>query len=301
MGGTEITEPGIYEISAEAYHADPAPEPSLSSSGARQIIAECPARYWWDRNHERPPTRALDFGNAAHEWILEGDSWSQRHIVLPEDHDGRRKEGQTLLREIEEAGKRPLRHEDFETIKAMREVLEAHEFANMAFRNGKPEQSLFWRDERFGIWCRARPDWLPAGGTIFPDYKTARSVVRPDLERDLWNYGYYQRVAWYLDGVRALGLCEEPSYLFVFQEKQPPYLVVCATPRPTALQWGRLLNDRASHIFAQCLESGDWPGYADDILEIDLPYFAHVQLQERHERGDFEAAYRAQAPLSAAE
>lgn len=295
-----ITAPGIYAgIDAAAYHADRdmAPAPSLSSSGARKLLTACPAVYWYERERPPEPSEALDVGTAAHEWLLEGETWPQRFTVLPADHSGATKDGKARVAAIREAGKRPLKAEDFATIRAMKAALEAHPFAAAAFKNGRAEQSIYWQDAETGIWCRARPDWLPNAGAILVDYKTCRSAAPEDLRRAIADYGYHQQAAWYCDGVRAVGRIERPRFAFVFQEKTPPYLVVVVALTDTAEQWGRLLNQRARAIFAACLRAGHWPGYADDVVTLDLPEWSEKQLQRQHERGVFDLA---QAPLTQA-
>jgi hypothetical protein len=290
-----ITAPGIYAgIDAADYHADRdmAPAPSLSSSGARKLLTACPAVYWYEREHPPEPSEALDVGTAAHEWLLEGETWPQRFTVLPADHSGATKEGKARVAAIREAGKRPLRAEDFATIRAMKAALEAHPFAGAAFKNGRAEQSVYWQDSETGIWCRARPDWLPSAGSILVDYKTCRSAAPEDLRRAIADYGYHQQAAWYCDGVRAVGAIERPGFAFVFQEKAPPYCVVVVALSETALQWGGLLNMRARRVFADCLAAGRWPGYADDVVTLELPAWAEKRLQDQHAAGAFDLANR---------
>jgi hypothetical protein len=280
-----VTEPGVYAMPFADYLADPAPEPSLSSTGARQLVAECPARYWHDRNHPRPPTDALVLGSAAHEWLLEGETWPQRHFVLPDLHDARTKDGRDRLAAIAKDGLRPIKAVDFEAIKAMREALAAHDFARSAFRHGRAETAMFWRDAIFDVWCRGRLDFLPYSGRVFPDYKTCASAQPDAIRRSIASYGYHQQAAWYVDGIRALGVCDDPIFLFVFQEKAPPYLVTCVALDEDALGWGRQLNERAKGTFRRCLSTGRWPGYADDILTLGLPAWERQRLERLSEAG----------------
>jgi hypothetical protein len=57
-------------------------------------------------------------------------------------------------------------------------------------------------------------------------------------------------------------------------------------------------NDKASAVFAECLESGKWPGYADDVIQLSLPGWAERRLEEAHEMGEFAVAYEAQKPAA---
>ena len=50
-----ITEPGVYEMPAEEYHADPVEGGSLSSTGARRLLEMAPARWRYEQAHPSPP------------------------------------------------------------------------------------------------------------------------------------------------------------------------------------------------------------------------------------------------------
>jgi hypothetical protein len=292
-----ITEPGVFDISAEEYHADPCPEPSLSSSGARQILRECPARFWHDRNNPTESSAAQDIGSLAHSVMLEGEVWRDRFEVLPEDFNGRKKGGKALKASIEDAGKTAIRHEDWQMVSAMVEALRAHELANAVFMNGKPEQAMCWKDPRFGIWRRSLLDWLPnPGGRIFADYKTCVSAHPADLRKAMFNYGYHQQAAFYLEGIKALRLATRPRFIFVFQEKKPPYPVTIVQPDDNALMWAQMLNDKAASVFAECLAADHWPGYSDDIEMLALPGFATNEYERLDGLGAFDIAARFQSP-----
>ena len=183
----------------------------------------------------------------------------------------------------------------------MKAAMEAHPYAMAAFGEGKAQQSLYWQDPTFGIWCRARLDFLPAGHNIIADYKTTRSAQPEHLQRAIWDYGYHCQAQWYLAGVETLELMESPRFRFVFQQKTPPYLVTCITPHDTALYWGEVQNRKARDLFARCLRDGEWPGYTDDIVTLDLPTWAHYRLQERTEQGQFQTAREFQAPIELGE
>lgn len=284
-----ITEPGIFSLSAEQYHGpEPCQEPSLSSSGARMLMADPPAKYWHARNNPQPPTEALILGSAAHEWLLEGEQWPQRHLVLAEDHNGRTNAGKATLAEATARGLRCVTSEQFSAIKAMKEAIEAHPYAMAAFQNGRSETSLFWLDQHTEIWCRSRPDFLPAQGRIFADYKTTVSCRTDDLCRTIGRYGYHMQASWYSDGLRALGLADDPIMLFVFQEKMPPYLVRCVTVGQPSLIAAEGRNYRARRIFAECVRSGVWPGYHSEIDTLDIPAWELTKAENELADDDIE-------------
>jgi hypothetical protein len=144
-------------------------------------------------------------------------------------------------------------------------------------RGGKPEQSLFWQDYGVTVWRRARLDWLPAideRRLIVADYKTTACAALPAITRSVANFGYHQQAAWYLDGVRELLPGSDPAFVFVFQEKTPPYLITVCQLDDIAERAGRQRNALAIERFRDCTESGIWPGYSQDIELISLPAWA---------------------------
>lgn len=297
-----INIPGILpDLPAEQYHTHPA----MSAGDAIMLLQTCEAVYRHRKLHPTPSTPALNFGNAAHCWVLENGAFEARYHVLPEGFNAAHtKKWAEAIAERDaavEAGKMLVKADDLETIKAMAAAVKAHPLAKHAFVAGRPEVSLFWHDEEIGIDCRARLDWLPnnpAAG-IFPDLKSTKDAKPEELVKDMWNHSYYLRAAWYEDGLAANGF-KGARYLPIFVDKSPPHEVVPVWPSEAALTWGRILMKRARAVVAHCTRTGVWPGYTDDAITLGIPYWADIQLRERHERGDFEThdfMARMQAPL----
>ena len=66
-----ITEPGVYDLDADTYHADPVAGGALSHSGIKKILPpSCPALFKWWRDHPTTHKQEFDFGHAAHKLIL---------------------------------------------------------------------------------------------------------------------------------------------------------------------------------------------------------------------------------------
>lgn len=280
---TVVTEPGVYDdMPNDVYHADPVPGGSLSCSGAKKLLPPgCPARFKYERDNPPEPKPHFDLGHAAHKLVLGAGA----DIEVIEADSFRTKAAKQQRDEAHADGRIPLLADDYEQVEAMAAALRAHPIAKHLFNPdaGKPEQSLFWIDERSGIWRRARLDWLPnrtEGRLLVPDYKTARTADPQQLPRDAHNFGYHQQAAWYLDGIEALGLADEAVFLFVFQEKDPPYLVTVAEFDPTAIKIGRHLNRMAIAIYRDCVESDEWPGYLQDVHLLSLPAWAENRYLE---------------------
>ncbi|MET7795740.1 PD-(D/E)XK nuclease-like domain-containing protein [Streptomyces decoyicus] len=264
--------PGVYDIDAELYHSDPIPGGSLSSTGARKLATECPAkfRYWLD--HPEPTKSTFELGTAAHKLVLDDGP----ELVLV---DAVRWDTNAIKAEvaaIRAEGKIPLKRDALEQVHAMTAALRANSEAAELLdpASGVAEQSLFWEDR--GIWRRSRLDWLRNEGQIV-DYKTTKSANPDDLGRMFHDWGYHQQQEFYIDGGLALDLIDpELPMQFVIQEKDPPYLVVVTTCDPTARGIGRHLNERALYTYAHCRETGEWPGYLEAPLTA-LPTWVERQ------------------------
>jgi hypothetical protein len=279
-----VTEPGIWPRMPEAiYFADPVAAGSLSQSGAKKLLPPyCPAIYKHERDHGRPDTAAFDLGHAAHAEVLGTGS----PIVEVESDDWRSKKAQQARDEARAAGGVPLLTADVQRVKAMAAKLREHPVASMLFAgNGVPEASAFWVDDETGVWRRARFDWLPEpvdGRLIIPDYKSAQTANPAAFAKSASDYGYHMQAPWYMDAARALLDVDDVSFLFVVQQKTPPYLVTVVELDRAALDIGHALNRRALNVYAQCVERGEWPDYSadDGVSLVALPYWYSRTVEE---------------------
>lgn len=279
----EVTTPGLYDLPEQDYFADPVPEGSLSQSGAKTLLRKSPAHYAWEREHGRPNKREFDFGHAAHAEVLGVGA----EVAVIEADDFRTKDSREQRDAAYGEGKTPILAKDYAKVLAMADAIRAHPIAPQLLNpgNGKPEQSAFWRDERTGIWCRARYDWLPeaAGGRLLlPDFKTSPSADPREFGRKAFDFGYACQAAWYSDGLRQLGYADEVAFLFVVQEREAPYSVsIIELDRP-ALRVGEMEMRRAREVYARCVETGTWPDYGDDVHLVSLPSWAETRTLERY-------------------
>ncbi|MCK9929999.1 PD-(D/E)XK nuclease-like domain-containing protein [Frankia sp. Mgl5] len=280
---TVVTEPGVYDLPEELYHADPVPAGSLSSSGARRLLPpSCPALFRHEQQHGRPDTKAFDFGKAAHRQVLGTGS----EVVVFDYPDWKTKKARDDRDVCRSEGLVPLLDHEMTVVEEMATALRAHPAAAALFGDGgQPEQSLFWVDRPSGIWRRARLDWYPVrrgARLIVPDYKTSVSADLDAIQRSAWSFGWAQQAAWYLDGIEALGLAGDakPAFLFVVQEKAAPYLVSVIELDQVALDIGRRLNRQAINVYRECSRSGHWPAYSDDIELISLPGWVENKYSE---------------------
>lgn len=295
-----ITEPGIYDMPAILYHSSPTPAPSLSSSGAHKLTFECPAAFDYERKNP-VNKRVFDIGTASHLMVLEPDDFADRIVIVRgQTKDGKpssgyQSEDAKAQRDAAYAvNKTPLLPDEAVMVHQMRAALHADPIGRHAFRNGKAEQSIFWRDTEFDVWCRTRPDWIPTKPSYLMNWKTAASANPDDVARSIFTLGYFQKAAWELDGFEAVTGERPAKYCLLIQSKQPPYLVIPVWLHPDDLAWGQKLNRYARGIFAWCSERNEWPGFSQTpgqaprgFEDIRMPVWAVKQLEAKDERGEF--------------
>jgi len=272
-----ITSPGVYEISADLYHGDPVVGGSLTSSGAVKLLPPgCPAKFHYERRHPLPPKDVLDFGSAAHRYVLSAGA----DVVEVKYDSWRTNAAKEQKAKAHADGKIPLLTGDLVIVKAMAAKLREHPMAAALLSpgRGKAEQTIVWQDGPTGVWSRALVDHLPhatGGRFILGEYKTTTDASPEGCAKAMWNYSYHQRADWYLRGARrVLG---DAALILIFQEKSPPYLVHCTEPDPIALRHGCDRNDEALEIYARCTAENRWPGHGDDndITPLSLPDWIH--------------------------
>lgn len=287
-----ITEPGLYDITAEAYHSDPVADGSLSSTGARKLLTMCPAAFRHWQLHGSEHQQVFDFGRAAHAVVLGvGDP-----LCVIDAEDYRTKAARTQRDNAYAMGQTPVLPQEHRQIMAMAKAIRNNETA-MALLDrdsGYPEQTLVWTDPKSQVVCRAMLDWLPQPvedqRLVVVDYKTTASANPEEIAKSVYKYGYHQQADFYLRGIRELGVDGgiPGAFVFLFQEKFPPYLITPVQLDQSAMEWGRIANDKALDKYRECTTTGNWPGYASDIISVSLPGYATRQYENAYDMGAFD-------------
>lgn len=277
--------PGIYQMDAAAYHADPCPAPSLSAGMINDMMT-APARCYFNSRRLNPgyiqpeDDGKFTIGSVSHVMFLEPDQ-AEAAVVVVEADDWRTKDAKAARKDAADSGKTAILRRQWEQVLAARASFMADPFIARAFTAGKPELSMFWQHHT-GIWCRARPDWIPDNGAYLCDYKATANADPQNFGRHAYNLGYHRRAAWYLDGYKAITGTDPAHYWFVNQEPKAPFLTSVTELDMQAIEAGRMENERAAVRFARCLDAGHWPGYSDTrAVRVGLPTYAYMQIDGR--------------------
>lgn len=282
---------GIYgKIPDTVYHGDPT---SLSSSGARTIFTSTPAAFYQERITPRAPKKVYDEGHLAH-WLVLGEG-SKITVLDPKIH-GRTKDGKIAeepartsmwrdaVAKARENGTVPIHIDIYREAQRMAGKVFDHPLAKKLLERGDAEMSGYWHDDETLARLRFRPDWLPdrpGQRMICVDYKSAKSANPILFRRSVEDYGYHCQAAWYLDGLREVGVADDAGFVFIVQEKTPPYLVSVVQLEPEDIERGRRQNRAAIDLYARCMESGVWPGYGEGLHTVGLSNWARTRIDDQ--------------------
>jgi hypothetical protein len=227
------------------------------------------------KNFDSKKTPAMIFGQALHVRLLEPALYPLKVAVKP-DADGRTNLGKQRLLEFksEHAGKIHISQEDSHTIEQIAFRVLANENARKLLSDGKPEHSLFWKDERTGVRCKARCDYARFDADAIIDVKTTENASLRAFEKSIYNFGYHRQAAYYLSGASKVVGRPITSFIFVAIEKEPPFALALYRLQDAAVERGRLEIDQALDRLAECQKTGAWPAYPEEIQDIALPSFA---------------------------
>lgn len=276
-------------ITEERYHADPCPEPSLSSSIAKVLTRRSPMHAWHahprlNPDHEpRDGSAAMDAGSIIHQILLGAGAAIEPILVRhgPKSDkagelvtDWRSKMAQDLRDDARAAGKIPVLPHVLPGLhlaaNAARAHLESHPEGKMLFEPGRPEVTLVWQEG--AIWCRGRIDFLLDDPALPPlDVKTTELSAAPESWERRVQMEYAFQAAFYQRGLRALGRPSRHTMRFLVIEQQAPYGVSVLAPAPSLMILAEEEVDRAIRVWTHCIQTNQWPGYP--------PFTAHVEAK----------------------
>ena len=259
--------PGYHRMTAEQYHADPAPQPSLSSSIAQILLRESPYKAWYSHPKLNPGYQErhedkFDMGTAAHAMLLENDA---SRIVTVEADDWRTKAAKEARDAARAAGKTALLARHHAAVGKMVEVAKAFiaksEVAEL-WAGGESEVTALCQDN--GVWLRARFDRFNAGARFIGDYKSTVDASPEPFSRLLIRMGYHFQDAFYRRVARILGV-QEPRFVFLAQSVEPPHECSLHGCDPALQEIADLEVQTAIDQWRQCLTSKKWPSHGGRI------------------------------------
>ena len=238
-----IKKPGLYtDLDANDYHADPCPEPSLSSSIIDVILDESAARAWAEHpkhpDFERDEDAKFNLPNVCHALLLNAG----RNYVMVDAPDWRTNAAKELRDKTIKDGKIPILEHQFEQARSIvtvgsREINQSGIGRFWFSDAAKSEVAGVWKEG--DLWCRMLIDrlWLPEpganGAPLIMDYKTTEAAINEwTVSEYAVNQGWHIQSNWYKRGLakilnpKAAESWKPPEFWFIVQTRKRPYPIM---------------------------------------------------------------------------
>ena len=295
--GEPIKRPGVYSgIPLDLYHsADICVEPSISSSGLRLIyspfpwVKASPAHYWCqspynpDAEEDVDEKEAFILGRAAHHLLFGEAAFHELFVVRPLTINGEAWHGNKTICKLwlekqRDAGLCVLTPDHLKRIKGIARELGKEPLVNNGLLNGYIEHSWFFK-HRTGVWIKVRPDATPNDSLDFVDLKLTKSVMWPDMQRTIRDYGYYMQAGLTAMAVKAIIAQPVNSYSYVFAENEEPHCIDFVTLKENEIQRGVEACEIAINRFAKCMRENRWPGPRGDRADAQ-----YIEMNEADQK-----------------
>lgn len=271
--------PNVYrDVPEVEYHRWEA-----ASNSRLNILKHSPAHLRWaldNPEQDETDTDAKTVGSALHCRLFTPGRFDAAYKCGPMG-DGRFKQQRDAKAALQ--AKYPdatlLRASDYANVMGMWQALQDHPITSKVLAHAEAfEVSAVWECE--GVTCKARADILaPALRSIFDLKKVARDASPGTFARSLVEYGYIRQAPFYLDAFNQVGSAFYENFAFIVIEEQPPHGICVFQLDPEDIERGRESYRALLRTYAQCLQSGVWPGLPSVVQWISLPGWARAELE----------------------
>ena len=288
-----VSAPGLYHMPARVYHADPAPEPSLSSSIAKVLIAQSQEHAWSEHprlgkapDAERDPTRPMEIGTAAHKLILGHGA----DLVIIDAADYKGGAAKASRAAAYAAGDAPILRPDCEKAEtlASQVALRLARIPGCEGFQGAPAEVVAIARDVSGAWLRIMMDRVEihADHAIIWDVKTGDQSAAPQtLGRRVEQMGMEVQASFYIHvlGLLFPHLQGRIAFRWIFIENDAPHGVCVAEADAAGLHVGAHKVVLALTRWNKALKSGTWASYPTQIVRVEYPEWAQKRWLEREE------------------
>jgi len=253
--------------------------PGLNHSGMKWL-EKSPAHYQvWKSGLLGESSPAMSLGIAIHCAVLEPERFKTDYVSLPDtSHLPTASKKAAFLtksakKEFEGTDIVPLSFADYQLVLRIFESVMAHPYARYLIEESEAEQVLTWTDADSGAQCKCRADLLMHDRGVLSDLKSVQDASSAGFARGIAQYFWHRQAAFYADG------CGAHRFNFIAVEKTPPYGVMVFTIPEHVLDAGRQLYKPLAALYQDCVQSGEWPAYSQDVTTVNLPSWAFSNEQ----------------------
>ena len=250
-------------------------------------MEDSPEKFRYFLDHPAEQTPAMAFGSACHKYILEPEGFDSEYVIAPR-FDRRTSDGKAAYEAFmaENGTKTFVSEADLAVMMEMANAIDRCPLAQKLIRGkGETESAFFWVDRNTGERCKIKTDRLVKFRRrwCIVDYKTAQYADTFRFNSEMWKLGYYYQAGMYTEGVQiAKGLRRRPDFVFVVQEKKPPYSVNVIDATEEVIRAGNIKFHELLRKYHTYKIIDQWPGYISGNVPNDsfVPTWAEREMED---------------------
>lgn len=212
----------------------------------------------------------FDIGTAVHCFVLEPDNMD-KYIVERPAHDLRSKANKQAFDDLlaDNYGKAVVTTDDMDNIReAAKNILGMKTTEAILNKKGFVESTITWEREN-GTKMKCRPDFINPDMDYVIDVKTAESANGIEFYWAMKKFKYYMSHAITAEGYEAHFGRPLKAYIYLVVEKKTNLCAYYNSEEDCLIQGqGEMLG--ALKIYEECLATGVWPAYPDEILPMTM-------------------------------
>lgn len=236
-------------------------------------------------------SKSLEIGTLTHILFLEPDKVNEHFALRPKKPDGTElransKEYKDWYNEVAEQDKTIVCQKDFDTAHKVAEALSNKDKVQELKRDFVAVEELYtWKSENHNVLCKARIDARTSNALI--DLKTTSDASPDKFSRSCFIFNYHIKLAHYLEGLRMNGIKVDTVYI-IAAETTGLFEVVVYEISKEMIDLGTKIRNQLLELYYTCKAFDSWPGYSDDVIELNLPRYAYKREEEEQELLFFE-------------
>lgn len=250
----------------------------IGSSTLKSML-QSPKDFLYTQSQKSKETTATALGTLIHTYLLEPHKFDAEYILQPEDwgslskNPGKSK-WDALKAQAKEENKKPIKFSEGEYLVRLMKEAKKHTVFQDMIANSKKEVSFYGSVD--GVDLKSREDiWMTDKGEVW-DIKTFSSdeLDEESLARTIFKWGYHFSAAHHIAVMESCGIEVKSWGWAMVSTKTPAPHIILKRASKDFLRAGKQDFNRALSLYKMCKEENRWPGFDDDIQEIDLPRYA---------------------------
>ncbi len=244
-------------------------------------LARSPKHCKFEMDNPSEPSSAMRVGSVADTAIFDPDLLFDLYAVKPK-FDLRRTADKELSAAFDarNSHKTIVKQDEWDRANEIASALHADDDCRQLIEAAdKTQVTGIWKDEETGLLCKLRADAICSSIGVVYDLKTTRDASRYAFEKSIFDYRCYWQAAWYLDGLKALGL-NFSHYCIIAVENEAPHCPKVYRLQDEVIDLARRELLPLKRLYAKCLRENKWPGYPSGVEDIGLPGYAINRIEK---------------------